>query len=76
MEKVEKIQKEFDLEKLYDDPSLKNACRDGMIPYYLAYVENWSNDNPTKASAWYKVAGTQSDAPKGSRIMSAIMQGK
>ncbi len=76
MKKVDQIKNEFDLEKLYADPALKNACTDGMIPYYLAYVENWSNNNPERASAWYKVAGNQDDAPKGARIMSAIMQGK
>ncbi|MFZ4460978.1 MAG: hypothetical protein ACOYN2_00015 [Patescibacteria group bacterium] len=74
MQKIEAIKKEFDLKKLFSDTSLANACENPMIPYYLAYVSYWSEHNPQKASEWYRITGTHTDAPKGARIMSAIMQ--
>lgn len=76
MKKVEAIRKRFDLETLFNDASLKNPCEDALIPYYLAYVEYWSANHPEKASEWYRVAAMNDAAPKGARIMSAIMQGK
>lgn len=40
--KVEKARNEYDLKKLWTDGSYRNACRDPMIPYYLAYIHYWN----------------------------------
>ncbi len=76
LRKIEQIRKEYDLQKLFNNPALANPCTDPMIPYYLAYASYWNNNNPEQASFWYKVAGVHDTGPKGSQIMSAIMQGK
>ena len=74
--KVEKAKKEYDLKKLWTDESYKNACRDPMIPYYLAYIHYWNLRDGRGASEYYRIASTSTDAPTGARIMAAIMQGK
>lgn len=74
--KVEKAKKEYDLKKLWMDESYQNACRDPMIPYYLAYIYYWNLHDGAKSSEYYRIASTNSDAPTGARTMAAIMQGK
>lgn len=74
--KVEKARNEYDLKKLWSDDSYKNACRDPMIPYYLAYVYYWNLHDGMKSSEYYRIASTNTDAPTGARTMAAIMQGK
>jgi len=74
--KIAKISQTFDLQKLYSDESLMEPCTDPMIPYYLGYVAYWNDNDPVTASLWFRVAGTHAAAPRGARLMSAIMQGK
>jgi len=74
--KVEKAKNEYDLKKLWTDESYKDACRDPMIPYYLAYTYYWNLHDGQKSSEYYRIASTNSDAPTGARTMAAIMQGK
>ena len=74
--KVEKAKSEFNLKKLWTDESYRNACRDSMIPYYLAYIYYWNLHDGMKSSQYYRIASTNSDAPTGARTMAAIMQGK
>ncbi len=75
-EKIEKIGKIYDLNRLFADESLMEPCTDAMLPYYLGYVSYWNNNDPVGASLWFRVAGMHKAAPKGGRLMSAIMQGK
>lgn len=74
--KVEKAKNEYSLNKLWTDESYRNACRDPMIPYYLAYVYYWNLHDGAKSSEYYRIASTNDDAPTGARTMAAIMQGK
>ncbi len=64
MPKLEKIRAEYNLQKLFNDPAVRNPCNDPMIPYYLAYTSYWNNNNPEEASYWYKVAGVHDTAPR------------
>ncbi|MDD2916903.1 MAG: hypothetical protein PHH70_03625 [Candidatus Gracilibacteria bacterium] len=75
-QKVEKAKNEFNLSKLWTDESYKNACKDPMIPYYLAYIYYWNLHDGAKSSEYYRLASTNTDAPTGARTMAAIMQGK
>ncbi len=74
--KVRRILDEEDLERVLTSPELANPCRNPMIPYYLGYVEYWNRKDAKASSDYYKLAAANSDAPKGARIMSAIMRGK
>ncbi len=74
--KVEKARNEYDLKKLWTDETYKNACRDPMIPYYLAYIYYWNLRDGRGSSEYYRIASTNTDAPTGARTMAAIMQGK
>lgn len=74
--KVERAKNEYDLKKLWTDESYQNACRDPMIPYYLAYIYYWNLHDASKSSEYYRIASTNTDAPTGARTMAAIMQGK
>lgn len=75
-EKVEAAAKEYDLKKLWTDGKYMNACENPMIPYYLAYIYYWNLHDGAKASEYYRITATSSDAPTGARTMAAIMQGK
>lgn len=75
-EKVARARNEYDLKKLWTDESYRNACRDPIIPYYLAYIHYWNLHDGKKSSEYYRVASTNTDAPTGARTMAAIMQGK
>lgn len=74
--KVEKARSEYNLGKLWTDEEYRNACRDSMIPYYLAYISYWNLHDGLKSSEYYRIASTGDDAPTGARTMAAIMQGK
>lgn len=74
--KIKNIKNEYDLKKLWTDENYKNACREPMIPYYLAYIYYWNLHDGAKSSEYYRIASTNTDAPKGARTMAAIMQGK
>lgn len=76
MAKIDKIGKIYDLNKLFSDTELMEPCTDAMLPYYLGYVSYWNDNDPVGASLWFRVAGMHKSAPKGGRLMSAIMQGK
>ena len=76
MKRIEEIGKFYNLDELLSKQDLKEPCTDAMIPYYLAYVSYWNNNDPKEASLWYRVTSMHEAAPRGARIMSAIMQGK
>lgn len=75
-QKIEAIFAQDDLGKLRENDSLKNPCQSYTIPYYLAYIYFFYQNDPATASQYYKVASTQEDAPEGAKILTAIMQGK
>lgn len=76
MEKVNLIDKEFDLQKIWNDEAYKNPCKSYKIPFYLAYIYYFYKHEPLSAAKYYKVASANEDSLEGAKIMSAIMQGK
>lgn len=76
MNKVESIRNEYDLKKLWNEDKYKNPCSEPMIPYYLAYIYYWNKFDWSKSSEYYRITSANEDAPKWSRVMAAIMQGK
>ena len=74
--KVASIIQEEDLEKILFEERYKDPCEWYQVPYYLAYTYYFYLNDPEKASDYYKVVSAQSDAPRGIRIMSAIMRWK
>lgn len=75
-EKVGDIFAEDNLKKLWETESLKNPCKSYSIPYYLAYIYFFYQNDPATASQYYKLTSMQDDAPEWAKILTAIMQGK
>lgn len=75
-EKIDLIDAEFDLTKLWSDPQFKNPCKSDMIPFSLAFVYYYYMKQPLEAAKYYKVASAIDDSLEWAKIMSAIMQGK
>jgi len=76
IEKLESIFTENDLGKIINDPVYANPCKSYKIPYYLAYIYFYYLDDGLSSANYYKVVSAQSDAPRGARVLSAIMQWK
>lgn len=74
--KLRMILDEEDLDKVIRSPEFAEPCRNPMIPYYLGYVEYWNRKDAKAASDYYKIAAAHKSAPRGARMMSAIMRGK
>lgn len=74
--KIDLINNEADLYKIWNDPEFKNPCLDYKIPYYLAYIYYYYDNNPIEAAKYYKIASAVEDGIEWSKIMAAIMQWK
>ncbi len=59
----------------WDRTDLRNPCSDGFIAYYLGYVADGIGKR-SLASRYYALASANDDAPKASRFLSIIMEGK
>lgn len=75
-ETVEKIRKEYDLMKIWNNKELENPCKSYKIPFYLAYVYFFYKNDPINAAFYYKVASANKDSLEGAKILAAIMQWK
>lgn len=76
MEKIDLIDKEDNLQKIWTDDKFTNPCSEYSIPNYLAYVYYYYKNDPKSAAKYYKVASAVKDWLEWSRIMAAIMAGK
>jgi hypothetical protein len=76
MEKIDLIDKEFDLQKIWNDEAYRNPCKNDMIPFSLAFVYYFYKNQPLEAAKYYKVASAIDDSLEWAKIMSAIMQWK
>ncbi len=76
LDTIAAIDKEFDLEKIWNDPQYRNPCKNDMIPYSLAFVYYFYMNEPLKAAKYYKVASAVEWSIEWAKVMSAIMQGK
>lgn len=75
-EKIEKIKKEDNLEKIWTDPEYKDPCNSFQLPFGQWFLEYFYFKNNIESSNYYKVASAQSDALDWAKIMSAIMRWK
>lgn len=76
MEKVQAIQNEPDLQKIWSDPKYKNPCKTSDIVYGQAFVHYFYVKDPKSAADYYKIASANDDALEWAKIMAAIMSGK
>lgn len=74
--KVEELKTEFNLVKIWTTPYYETTCKSYEIPFYLAYIYYFYKHDALTAAWYYRVASSNKDAPEGSKIMTAIMQGK
>ncbi|MDD2907830.1 MAG: hypothetical protein PHH98_04260 [Candidatus Gracilibacteria bacterium] len=75
-EKIELIDKENDLLKIWNNEEFKNPCLSYKVPYYLAYVYYSYKNDPITSAKYYKISSANTDSPEGAKTMAAIMQGK
>ncbi|MDD3145553.1 MAG: hypothetical protein PHV23_05595 [Candidatus Gracilibacteria bacterium] len=76
IEKIELIDKENDLLKIWNADIYKNPCLSYKVPYYLAYIYFFYKNDPINSAKYYKISSANSDSVEGAKTMSAIMQGK
>lgn len=76
LDKINLIDKEENLNKLWTSEELANPCLSFNIPYFLAYLYFFYKNDPISASKYYKVASNVKDSPEWAKIMAAIMQWK
>lgn len=76
LEKINRIEKEDNLRKIWTLDEYKNPCKDYQIPYYLAYIYYFYKNDPLKSSLYYKVASASNANLDWIKIMAAIMQWK
>lgn len=74
--KLERIQGEYDMEKIIRNPEYAEPCTNVTIPFYLAYISYFVRKNPSEAAYYYRVAGANTAGPSGAGTLAAIMQGK
>jgi len=74
--KIELIDKQDDLRKIWTEDIYKNPCKNYEIPYYLAFNYYYYLHDPLKASLYYKVASANTDSLEWAKILAAIMQWK
>lgn len=60
---------------LWDNPSLKNPCRDASLPYNVAITAN-ELGSYEKAKQYFKVASVQEEGPQAARFLWPLMDGK
>lgn len=76
VEKVEAIKNEDNLNEIVNNPKYANPCKSYKIPYYLAYIYYFYNNDPSTSSDYYKIAAANHDSVEGAKTMAAIMAGK
>lgn len=71
-EKIEKIKKRNISENPMNDPSLRNPCASGMLPYYVAFAIYQMGDNKSEASLYYQIASMNDDGPTASQLLGIL----
>lgn len=74
--KLQLIDQENDLNKLWIDPKYKNPCKTANISYGQGFLSYYYLKDPKSAAFYYKVASANDDGLEGAKIMAAIMNGK
>lgn len=76
LEKIEKIKNEDNLTKIWTEKEFENPCKSYQVPFYLAFIYYFYQNDPIKSSLYYKVSSANKDSLEWSKIMAAIMQWK
>lgn len=71
-EKIDEIKTLPTTQELWSNTSLRNPCRNGMIPYYMAYHYGNVFHDSNSSEFYYKIASMQDDAPKASEFLSIL----
>lgn len=74
--KIEAIQSEEDLWKLFGNIALRNPCQTYEIPFYQWFLYHFYLKDSLKASQYYKIASMNDDSVPGAQILAAIMRGR
>lgn len=72
LQKISTIEKMPINSQLWENESLKNPCKNGMIPYLIAFYGGQLMDEIKVAEKFYKVAGMQDDTPGASKILAIL----
>ncbi len=75
-EKIELIDAQNDLLKIWNEEKYQDPCKSYDIPYSLAFVYWHYMKDPLSASKYYKIASANTDSIEWAKTMAAIMQGK
>lgn len=74
--KVEAIENEFDLGKIWTQEKYKDPCKSHIIPYYLGYIYFYMLNDWDESSKYYKISWANTNAVKGAKNLAAIMKSK
>lgn len=75
-EKIELIDNENNLIKIWSDDKYKNPCLSYKVPYYLAFTYYQYKNDPISSAKYYKIASANTDSLEWAKTMAAIMQWK
>lgn len=73
LNKINLIDNENDLSKIWNDENLKNPCHSYKVPYFLAYNYFFHKNDPISASKYYKVTSSIETSPSWAKDMAAVM---
>lgn len=74
--KIELVNNENDLLKIWNTDMYANPCLSYKIPYYLAYVYFFYKNDPINSAKYYKISSANKDSLEWAKTMAAIMQWK
>lgn len=75
-EKIQKIENEDNLTKIWNNANLENPCKNYEIPFSLAFIYYYYLKNPAESAKYYKITSANKDSVEWAKIMSAIMSWK
>ena len=76
LDKIGKIDKEENLQKLFTEEKYKNPCKDGDIAYNLAFIYYFYKKDFKNAVKYYKVASVTDWVPEWAKNLISIFQGR
>lgn len=74
--KIELIDIENNLQKIWNDEKYKNPCKTSNIPFSQAFLYYFYLKDPKLSAKYYKVTSANNDSLEWAKIMSAIMSWK
>ena len=75
-EKIDLIENENNLLKIWNNKEYQNPCLSYKVPYYLAYIYYYYYNDPINSAKYYKISSANIDSLEWAKTMAAIMQWK